>query len=77
MWQHKQDERELKRTEGDVLKKRYAVRHTLRDYENSELYLFQEFLHVVFAKSSTINFLAANIRNVVTMLLELPLLLNL
>lgn len=35
MWQHKQEERELKRTEGDILKKRYAVRHTLRDYENS------------------------------------------
>ncbi|XP_067949638.1 calponin homology domain-containing protein DDB_G0272472-like [Watersipora subatra] len=35
MWQHKQEERELKRTEGDILKKRYAVRHTLRDYENT------------------------------------------
>lgn len=39
MWQHKQEERELKRIEGDVLKKRYAVRHALRDYENSEPYI--------------------------------------
>jgi len=36
MWQHKQEERELKRAEGDILKKRHSVRHSLRDYENSK-----------------------------------------
>ncbi|ESO98036.1 hypothetical protein LOTGIDRAFT_239135 [Lottia gigantea] len=35
MWQHKQQERELKRTEGDIVKNQQAVRHTLRDYENA------------------------------------------
>lgn len=34
MWQHKQEERELKRTEGDIIKNQRAVRHTLRDFEN-------------------------------------------
>ncbi|XP_059168336.1 trichohyalin-like isoform X1 [Physella acuta] len=35
MWLHKQEERELKRIEGDILKQQRAVRHTLRDYENA------------------------------------------
>lgn len=35
MWQHKQEERELKRTEGDIIKNQRAVRHTLRDYGNA------------------------------------------
>lgn len=35
MWQHKQEERELKRTEGDIIKNQRAVRHTLRDFENA------------------------------------------
>ncbi|KAK3592660.1 hypothetical protein CHS0354_015960 [Potamilus streckersoni] len=35
MWQHKQEERELKRTEGDIVKNQRAVRQTLRDYENA------------------------------------------
>ena len=34
MWQHKQEERELKRTEGDIIKNQRAVRQTLRDFEN-------------------------------------------
>ena len=37
MWQHKQEERELKRIEGDVIKNQQAVRRTLRDYENGSL----------------------------------------
>lgn len=32
MWQHKQEERELKRVEGDIMKNQRAVRHTLRDF---------------------------------------------
>ena len=36
MWQHKQEERELKRVEGDIVKNQRAVRRTLRDYENCE-----------------------------------------
>ena len=36
MWQHKQEERELKRIEGDVIKNQQAVRRTLRDYEAGE-----------------------------------------
>ena len=34
MWQHKQEERELKRVEGDIIKNQRAVRHTLRDFGN-------------------------------------------
>ncbi|XP_052790605.1 myosin-11-like isoform X1 [Mya arenaria] len=34
MWQHKQEEREMKRTEGDIIKNQRAVKHMLRDYEN-------------------------------------------
>ena len=40
MWQHKQEERELKRVEGDIIKNQRSVRRTLRDYENGEWYLF-------------------------------------
>jgi len=35
MWQHKQEERELKRVEGDVRKKKRQVQRTLREFENS------------------------------------------
>lgn len=35
MWQHKQEERELKRTEGDIIKNQRSVRQTLRDFENA------------------------------------------
>ncbi|KAK2189689.1 hypothetical protein NP493_99g01034 [Ridgeia piscesae] len=35
MWQHKQQERELKRVEGDIAKNQRAVRKTLRDFENA------------------------------------------
>ncbi|CAH1246379.1 LAMA2 [Branchiostoma lanceolatum] len=35
MWQHKQAERELKRVEGDVLKKQRHVKRMIRDLENS------------------------------------------
>lgn len=38
MWQHKQEERELKRTEGDIIKNQRAVRHTLRDFENGTVF---------------------------------------
>ena len=34
MWQHKQEERELKRFEGDIIKNQRAVRKEMRDYEN-------------------------------------------
>ena len=40
MWQHKQEERELKRTEGDIIKNQRAVRQTLRDFENGMKYIF-------------------------------------
>lgn len=35
MWQHKQEERELKRAEGDIVKTQREVRRQLRDYENA------------------------------------------
>ena len=35
MWQHKQEERELKRVEGDIIKNQRTVRKSMRDYENS------------------------------------------
>ena len=47
MWQHKQEERELKRIEGDVIKNQRAVRRTLRDYENGsflKIFLFSDYL---------------------------------
>ena len=37
MWQHKQEERELKRVEGDIIKNQRTVRRSLRDYENGNL----------------------------------------
>ena len=36
MWQHKQDQRELKRVEGDIIKNQREVRKEMRDYENGE-----------------------------------------
>ena len=48
MWQYKQEERELKRVEGDIIKNQRAVRHTLRDFENSRL--FHGFLLVLYKK---------------------------
>ena len=36
MWQHKQEERELKRTEGDIIKNQRALRKEMRDFENGE-----------------------------------------
>ena len=36
MWQHKQEERELKRVEGDIIKNQRAVRRTIREFENGE-----------------------------------------
>lgn len=33
MWQHKQEERELKRAEGDIIKNQRQVRKSLRDFE--------------------------------------------
>ncbi|CAD5112862.1 DgyrCDS2074 [Dimorphilus gyrociliatus] len=33
MWQHKQEERELKRSEGDIIKNQRQVRKSLRDFE--------------------------------------------
>ncbi|XP_033125100.1 trichohyalin-like [Anneissia japonica] len=37
MLQHKQEERELKRSEGDVIKNQQQLRRTMRDYENAIL----------------------------------------
>eukprot|EP00112_Aurelia_sp_Birch-Aquarium-sp1_P024018 Seg74.4 transcript_id=Seg74.4/GoldUCD/mRNA.D3Y31 product="hypothetical protein" protein_id=Seg74.4/GoldUCD/D3Y31 len=35
MWQHKQEERELKRIEGDIIKKQRQLRKTMQDYESA------------------------------------------
>ena len=35
MWQHKQEEREIKRVEGDVNKKKRSVQRTMRELENT------------------------------------------
>ncbi|XP_074647251.1 uncharacterized protein LOC141903151 [Tubulanus polymorphus] len=35
MWKHKQEERELKRVEGDILKNQRMVRRSMRDYQQS------------------------------------------
>eukprot|EP00794_Sanderia_malayensis_P012080 gene12080-13324_t len=35
MWQHKQEERELKRTEGDIIKKQRMLTKTMQDYEST------------------------------------------
>jgi hypothetical protein len=42
MWQHKQEERELKRSEGDIIKNQRSVRHMLRDYENGKMFIFSK-----------------------------------
>ena len=36
MLQHKQEERELKRYEGDIIKKQHQLRRTMVEYENSK-----------------------------------------
>ena len=36
MLQHKQEERELKRYEGDIVKKQHHLRRTMAEYENSK-----------------------------------------
>ena len=36
MLQHKQEERELKRYEGDIIKKQHYLRRTMAEYENSK-----------------------------------------
>lgn len=36
MLQHKQEERELKRYEGDIIKKQHHLRRTMVEYENSK-----------------------------------------
>ena len=41
MLQHKQGERELKRSEGDIIKKQQHLRRVMLDYENSKLYFLQ------------------------------------
>ncbi|XP_071808859.1 uncharacterized protein [Asterias amurensis] len=33
MWQHKQEERELKRSEGDIIKSQHMLRRTMKDFE--------------------------------------------
>ena len=33
MWKHKQEERELKRAEGDIVKSQHELRRTMRDFE--------------------------------------------
>ena len=38
MWQHKQEERELKRTEGDIIKNQRTLRKEMRDFENGKSY---------------------------------------
>ncbi|XP_013420487.1 myosin-11 [Lingula anatina] len=35
MWQHKQEERELKRVEGDIIKNQRSVRRSLKDFEQA------------------------------------------
>ncbi|XP_039274101.2 uncharacterized protein LOC120348058 [Styela clava] len=35
MWQHKQEEREIKRVEGDVIKKKRLLQRNMREYENA------------------------------------------
>ena len=46
MWQHKQEERELKRVEGDIIKNQRAVRHTLRDYENGRAFYICDYIFI-------------------------------
>ena len=36
MWQHRQEERELKRSEMDIIRQKKEVNRTMKDYESSE-----------------------------------------
>ncbi len=38
MWQHKQEERELKRAEGDIIKKQRHLNKTMQEYETGNSY---------------------------------------
>ena len=50
MWQHKQEERELKRSEGDIIKSQHMLRRTMKDFEIGEnsdfgpIQIFHKFL---------------------------------
>ena len=52
MWQHKQQERELKRVEGDIAKNQRAVRKTLRDFENGIVIFVYLYRVIFFGKNS-------------------------
>ena len=39
MWQHRQEERELKRTEMDIIRQKKQVNKSLKSYESSKLIL--------------------------------------
>ena len=42
MWQHRQQERELRRAEMDILKQRQHLQRQMRDFETSELMSYRE-----------------------------------
>ena len=48
MWQHKQEERELKRIEGDIVKKQRQLTNTMQEYENGNLCIFCFYLLEIF-----------------------------
>ena len=51
MLQHKQEERELKRYEGDIIKKQHHLRRTMAEYENSKSWardLLNNYLFIYF-----------------------------
>ena len=47
MWQHKQEERELKRVEGDIIKKQRSLRKEMRDFENGESNLMKLLVRIM------------------------------
>lgn len=56
MLQHKQEERALKRYEGDIIKKQHHLRRTMEDVNNSMLFHLVLINHLI----SSINSLLLN-----------------
>ena len=42
MWQHRQEERDLRRTETDIVKQRKQVQRSMKEYEASECNLYMQ-----------------------------------
>lgn len=61
MWQYKQEERELKRVEGDIIKNQRAVRHTVRDFGNGGQSFILKFITKVIMTCSKLSAISGSL----------------